>query len=138
MKKLSILGIAVSVFVFSGNAAWLGSSRTVGLDSTPKSLSGLTGLIESKEIVTGAVNGQLSAGAKSQLSDLPVGQLSLSKAVPVRWKDSVVGFTDGLETISAQVIDAKQFGVPESGTWAAGLVMVGVALASWNSRRKAA
>jgi hypothetical protein len=95
-------------------------------------------LIESKEIVTGAINGQLSAGAKSQLSALSAGQLSQSKAVPVRWKDSVVGLADGLETISAQVIDAKQFGVPESGTWAAGLVMVGVALVSWNARRKAA
>jgi hypothetical protein len=138
MKKLSILGIAVSVLVFSGNAAWLSSSGTSGVDSASKSLSGLSSLIESKEIVTGAISGQLSAGVKSQLSALSVGQLSQSKAVPVRWKDSVVGLADGLETISAQVIDAKQFGVPESGTWAAGLVMVGVALVSWNARRKAA
>ena len=138
MKKLSILGIALVVFTFSGNAAWIGSSHTSGIDSTSKSLSGLSSLIESKEIVTGAIHGQLSAGSKSQLSALSVGQASLAKAAPVRWKDSVGGLTEGLDTIFAQVIDAKQIGVPESGTWAAGLAIVGLALATWNSRRKVA
>lgn len=138
MKKLSILGIAVSSFVFVGNAAWLRSSGTIDTASTAKSLSGLAGSVETREVVMGTVKSRFVAESTSNLSSLSVSGLSFAKSAPVRWKDRAAGLSEELETITTQIIDAKQFGVPEAGTWPAVILVAGVALGSWSARRRSA
>jgi hypothetical protein len=137
MKKLSILGIAVSAFVFAGNAAWLRSGGTPSPSPAAKSLSGLAVSVESREIISGSIKSQAIVDSKSNLSALSVGGLSLARLAPVRWKDSTAGPSDELETITTQIIDAKQF-VPEAGTWAAAVVVAGVAFGNWYARRRLA